>query len=79
MVRISIYSPFFKLNIVSPFNLPYVRLSLRTYSESEGHILLSPQLVNDHEIDYTVDQLKDELEEFRRKAKKELQKLRENM
>ena len=53
---------------------------LGTYSESEeGLMLLSPELMTDHEVDETVDQLKSELEEFRRRAKQELHNLRAKM
>jgi len=39
-------------------------------------VLLSEELRTDKEIDDTVDQLKTELEEFRKKAKEELRRLR---
>ncbi len=55
---------------------PYVYLSLGTHANSEEHILLSPKLMTDGEVDETVKQLKEELEEFRLKAKKEIRALR---
>jgi hypothetical protein len=51
---------------------PFVSISVGTHSESNGQIFLSPQLMSDGEIDYAVDQIRDELEEFRKVAKKEL-------
>ena len=58
---------------------PFVHLSVGTYSLEQEHILLSPQLMTAKEIDEVVDQLREELEEFRKKAKNELKSLHEKM
>ena len=58
-----------------PFHSPYVHIYLSTYSTGDnGKILMSPQLINDAEIDYEVDSLIKQLEKVRKKAKKELNK-----
>ena len=80
MHRFSLYSPLATWKNGDPLTTPFVSLSLGTYSESEeGLVLLSPELMTDHEVDETVDQLKSELEEFRRRAKQELHNLRAKM
>ncbi len=56
-----------------PFN-PYVHIFLSEYSQDEGHILLSPRLMTDEEIDYSIDRLRKQLETARKKAKLELKK-----
>ena len=57
-----------------PFD-PYVELSLSHSSEdSTGRILLSPRLASDMEIDESVNDLIEQLEKARKKAKDELQK-----
>jgi len=57
-----------------PFD-PYVQLSLSHISEdSAGRILLSPRLASDMEIDESVNDLIEQLEKARKKAKDELQK-----
>lgn len=79
MHRLAIYSPFRawkKGNMPLP---PFVSISVGTHSESDGQIFLSPELMSDGEIDYAVDQLKSELEEFRKAAKKELRTLKTKM
>lgn len=75
MHRLSLHSPFSRWKKGDPLASPFVQLSLGSYSQSEEHILLSPQLMTDKEVDETVDKLRDELEEFRRRAKKELRDL----
>lgn len=73
MHRLSIYSPERKQNKSDYPISPYVHLSLGVYSSAEdGNILISPQLMSHQEIDETVDQLIAELEEFRQKAKNEI-------
>ena len=58
---------------------PIVHLALGIYSESEGKILLGPDLMTDKEVDDLVDLLLGELEKFCEQAKKELRSLREKM
>lgn len=73
MYRLRLYSPLRKWTKGDVPLSPFVHLSIGTYSRTKGDdILLSPQLMTAKEIDYTVDSMKKELEEFRRKAKKEL-------
>lgn len=57
-----------------PFT-PYLQIHLSEhFSDSEGHILLSPQLMTDKEIDEAVDFLIMQLEKARRTAKSKLKK-----
>lgn len=58
---------------------PFVYLAVGTHSKENDLILLSPQLMSEPEIDEVVIQLKVELDEFGKKAKKELKSLREKM
>jgi len=73
-----------KLNMYSPLRAwkkgdypisPFVHLSVGYHTVSDEHILLSPQLMCDQEIDDIVDKLSHELEEFRKAAKRELKML----
>lgn len=60
-----------------PFN-PYVYVVLSEYfTDSAGNITLSPNLMAAVEIDEAVDLLIKQLEKARNKAKKELQKAKE--
>jgi hypothetical protein len=61
-----------------PFS-PFVSIAVGTYSAEKGEILLTAELMTDQEIDYAVESLKAELEEFRKKAKLKLTTLREKM
>jgi len=62
-----------------PFN-PIIRLWLSEYSkDKEEHILLSPDLMTDSEIDYNVDRLIAQLNVVRRKAKKALLKAKQEV
>jgi len=79
MHRFTIYSPLGAWTKGDHPTSPFVHLSAGTYSEEQGRVLLSAQLKTDSEIDYVVDELKKELEEFRTKAKKELKSLHEKM
>lgn len=54
-----------------PFG-PIVNLWLREYSMSNGKVLLSPNSMTNDEIDGYVDDLIDQLESVRKKAKKRL-------
>ncbi|MCD6390173.1 MAG: hypothetical protein J7L69_12240 [Desulfobulbaceae bacterium] len=57
-----------------PFT-PYSHIYLSSHStDDSGRILMSPQLMNDREIDETINQLIEQLEKVRKKTKKELQK-----
>lgn len=57
-----------------PFT-PYLHIHLSEhFSDSEGHILLSPQLMTDKEIDEAVDFLVMQLEKAKKTAKSKLKK-----
>jgi hypothetical protein len=61
----------------SPFN-PYVYVVLSEHvRDSGGNITLTPHLMTEVEIDEAVDLLIKQLEKARNKAKKELQKAKE--
>jgi len=77
MHRLRLFSPLRKWKKNDYPLSPYVHISIGTYGETkEGDILLSPQLMTAIEIDEAVNSMKKELEEFRTKAKKELQTLK---
>ena len=60
-----------------PFT-PFVHIHLSEHqSDSKGHILLSPQLMTDKEIDEAVNSLVKQLENVRKKAKLKLRKAKE--
>ena len=76
MHRLAMYSPrrtWKKGEIPEPL---FVSISVGTHSGSDGQIVLSAELMTDAEIDYAVDQLKGELEEFSKEAKKELRTIK---
>jgi len=79
MHRFAIYSPLGVWEKGDYPVSPFVHLSAGMYSEEDGRVLLSAQLMTDLEIDHVVDGLKKELEEFRAKAKKELKSLNDKM
>lgn len=58
---------------------PFISLEVGTHTKSEGKLLLTPNLMTVTEIDYEVDRLIKELEQFRKAAKKELLSLRAKM
>jgi len=58
---------------------PFVSIAVGSHTETDGHLLLSPQLMTDDEIDNEVEKLVKELEQFRTSAKKELKTLRAKM
>tara|TARA_R110002074_G_scaffold366065_2_gene539921 strand:+ start:52598 stop:52849 length:252 start_codon:yes stop_codon:yes gene_type:complete len=80
MNRLSIYSPF-KNAIKSDYpTSPYLHLAVDNHSTTkDGVILLSPRLMAPIEIDETIEQIKNELDEFGIKAKKEIKQLKEKM
>ena len=62
-----------------PFN-PYVYIFVSEYAkDSTGRIKLSPQLINDGEIDFHVNYLIKQLEKICKKAKSELIKSKEQL
>jgi hypothetical protein len=77
MYRLALHSPLRGWNKGEFPISPFVYLSLGYRSEDNGHTLLSARLMRDSEIDEAVDQLKGELEEFRKKAKEELKSLQQ--
>ena len=72
MPQLLLYSPLHKWKSGDYPVHPFVHLSVVYNVEKDGQLLLSPQLMTDREIDETVDGLVQELEVFRRSAKKEL-------
>ena len=58
---------------------PFVSVAIGTHSEVDGQLLLTAQLMTESEIDYEVDSLVKELEEFRKNAKKEIRTLSAKM
>ena len=79
MQRFSIYSPLRQWKKGDMPVSPFLYLTVGTYSKEDDNVLLSPQLMSDPEIDEIVAQLKAELDEFGKKAKRELKSLREKM
>lgn len=79
MQRFSIYSPFRQWKKGDMHVSPFLYLTVGTHSKENDNILLSPQLVSDTEIDEIVAQLKAELDDLRKKAKRELKFLKEKM
>ena len=58
---------------------PYLHIHLSEhFSDSEGHILLSPQLMTDKEVDESVNLLVMQLEKVRNTAKLKLKKAKES-
>ena len=51
---------------------PFVSLVVASHVAQAGELFLSPQLMTDSELDFEVDALIKELEEFRTSAKKKL-------
>ena len=76
MYRLSIYNPFSEWQKGDLLSTPFICLAVGTHTKEAGHTLLSPQLMSDKEIDEVADNLKAELEEFRKKAKRELKTLK---
>jgi hypothetical protein len=76
MHRLRLFSPLKKWKKGDLPLSPYVHLSIGTYGSEDGNVLLSPQLMTAKEIDEVVNSMKRELEEFRKKAKQELQTLK---
>lgn len=58
---------------------PFVAIAVGAHTESDGKILLSPNLMTDLEVDYEVNRLIKNLEKFRSSAKKELKSLQSKM
>lgn len=58
---------------------PFVQLGLGTFTSDGKDVFVTPHLMTDSEIDYEVDRLKAELEEFRRRAKSELPRMRKKI
>ncbi len=79
MHRLAMYSPLHARKEGDYPLAPFLHLSVGTHSEEQGHILLSSQLMTDSEIDYVVDEMRQELEEFRKNAKRELKSLLDQM
>jgi len=70
---ISMYSPLSKWKVGDYLTSPLVHICISNYVQHDGQILLSGELMTENEIDEAVDHLRDELETFRKKAKRELE------
>lgn len=79
MSKFAMYSPLWSWKKEELPAGPFVSLEVGTHMESDGRLILTPQLMTDAEIDYEVDGLIKELEQFRKAAKKELLSLRVKM
>ena len=71
MDRFSIYC-----SIPTSGSRPFVHISIGYYTKEKDHILVSPELMTDKEIDQSIDSLLNDLEHVRDRAKSELLKLR---
>ena len=71
MDRFSIYC-----SIPTSGSSPFVHISIGYYTKEKDHILVSPELMTDKEIDQSIDSLLNDLEHVRDRAKSELLKLR---
>lgn len=79
MNKLMMYSPLrSRKNGERPIS-PFVFIASGSHTTSDGHVLLSSQLMTDAEIDYEVESLIKELEQFRTSAKKELRALQVKM
>lgn len=58
---------------------PFVAIAVGAHTSSDGLQFLTPQLMTDTEIDYEIERLISELEQFRTSAKNELRKIRAKM
>lgn len=76
MNRLAMYSPMRECKRGELPAPPFVHIMVGTNSVEAGHILISPELASDMEIDEIVSQLKAELDEFARVAKCELRYLK---
>ncbi len=76
MPVIALHSPLHGWKKSQPKVSPFVSITLESYSESDGHVLLSAQLMTDAEIDHAVDARIKELEQVRKAAKAELRTLK---
>ena len=79
MPKLSLHSPLHSWKKGEYPVSPFVYLCVGAHEERDGEILLSAQLMTDSEIDHEVNSITKELEEFRRRAKKELHMLRARM
>ena len=71
MDRFSIYC-----SIPTSGSRPFVHISIGYYTKEKDHILVSPELMTDKEIDQSIDSLLNDLEHVRDRAKSELLRLR---
>ena len=71
MNRFSIYC-----SIPTSGSKPFVHISIGYYTKEKDHILVSPELMTEREIDESIDLLLEDLEKARTRAKRELLRLR---
>lgn len=79
MSKFAMHSPLRSWKKGAPPVGPFVSLEVGTHMKSDGRLILTAQLMTDAEIDYEVDGLIKELEQFRKDAKNELLSLRAKM
>ena len=71
MGRFSIYS-----SVPTSGSTPFIHISIGDYTKEKDHILISPELMTEREIDESIDSLLNDLQNVRAKAKSELLRLR---
>lgn len=80
MDKLAMYSPLSAWTRGDRKISPFVSLTIGAHSTTDdGHMLLTPELMTESEIDYEVNGLLAELEQFRKAAKAELSSLRLKM
>lgn len=79
MYRLTMYSPVRAWCKGDMPTNPVVYIELGSHSIHNGHALLSSELASDVEVDEAVTQLKSELDEFSRMAKRELKAMHKKM
>lgn len=79
MYRLKMYSPVRAWRKEDMPTNPTVYIELGTYTMHNSHILLSSELASDIEVDEAVAQLKCDLDEFSKIAKRELKAMHRKM
>ena len=79
MSKFTLYSPLRAWKKGPTPTSPFVSLAIGSHWATDGHLLLTSQLMTDVEVDHEVDGLIKEVEKFRKTAKKELRNLKARM
>jgi len=79
MERFALYSPMRNWLVSDLPASPFVSIALGDHVTQEGNRMLSAHLMTDSEIDLAIDDLIQQLNKLRGKAKKELQLRKESM